>query len=274
MSRPTHQDWPSDDVLVAYADGTLDADAAAAVAKHLENDAKARAFVRALQDSADLARHAFDEALDAPASAKLVDTIINGTAAHTVARPPVTNVVPLRRQQGFAQPQAMALAACLALLIGGLGGFQLGQRTGIVTTGEDEVAVGLVKNGTTLRQALERVASNEPVSLSTSGDAKAEMIIVATFRDATGRICRELEVTEGRAAAGGITAAVACRQPDGNWLVEGAVRMAASPSAPDHDFTPAKGDKSSAIEGVLSAIGAKRALAPADEQQLLKNGWK
>lgn len=273
MSRPTHQDWPTDDVLVAFADGALDADAAAAVAKHLEGDAEARAFVRALNDSADLAKHAFDEALNAPASAKLVNTIMNGTAAQSVAPPQATSVVPIPRRQRFAQPQAMALAACLALLIGGVGGFQFGKRTGISTTGEDGVAVGLVGGGTTLRQALESVASNEPVSLSTPGDAKAEMMIVATFRDATGRICRELEVTGGD-AAGSITAAVACRQADGNWLVEGAVRMAASPAAPDHDFTPAKGDKTSAIEGVLNAIGAKRALGPADEQQLLKNGWK
>ena len=273
MSRPTHQDWPTDDVLVAYADGTLDADAAATVAKHLESDAEARAFVRALRDSADLARHAFDEALDAPASAKLVDTIMKGTSAHAAPLPQATTVVPMPQRQRFAQPRAMAMAACLALLIGGLGGFQIGQRTGVVTASEDDVAVGLVKNGTALRQALESVASNEPVSLSTSGDANAEMMIVATFRDATGRICRELEVTGGD-AAGGITAAVACRQADGDWLVEGAVRMAASPVAPDHDFTPAKGDKTSAIEGVLSAIGAKRALAPADEQKLLTNGWK
>lgn len=272
MSRPTHQDWPTDDVLVAYADGTLDTEATAAVAKHLETDANARAFVRALQDSADLAKHAFDEALNASASAKLLDTIIIGANAQT-APAQARNVVPMPARQRFAQPQTTALAACLALLIGGLGGFQLGQRAGVATTGADDVAVGLFRDSTILRQALESVASNEPVSLRKAGDAKAELMIVATFRDASGRICRELEVTEGD-AAGGITAAVACRQADGNWLVEGAVRMAASPTAPDHDFMPAKGDKSSAIEGVLSAIGAKRALAPADEQQLLKNGWK
>jgi hypothetical protein len=41
---------------------------------------------------------------------------------------------------------------------------------------------------------------------------------------------------------------------------------------PGYDFTPANSDKSSAIKGVLRAIGVERALVPADEQQLLKNG--
>lgn len=274
MSRPTLHDWPEDETLVAYADGKLDAETAAAVEKHLEVDADARQFVLALQRSAQLAQNAFDEALTAPLPAKLQDAILARSDADVTARAGTADVVRFPQRPKLPGAYAVPLAACIALLIGGIGGFQLSERMQQPSPSADVVAVGVVPDNSVVLKALQTLASNEPVALGKSGTATSELMVVATFHDAAGRICRELEVTEAGEPSSAITAAVACRQADGRWLIEGAVRMAEAPKAPDHDFAPAKGDKTSAIEGVLTAIGAKGALSKDDERQLLKNGWK
>ena len=95
-------------------------------------------------------------------------------------------------------------------------------------------------------------------------------MVIATFRDRAGRVCREIEVSASGAASAPVIGAVACRLADGVWYVEGAARMASS----DPAYSPASGGDAPAIQGILSAIGAKKALTRSEEEALLKSGWK
>lgn len=273
MSRSTRPDWPDDEMLVAYADGQLDASQAAAVAEYLAHDDDARRFVDALRQTGALAKDAYREALDAPVSDALAAMIKQHAGSPPASAGRIIELKrPLRR---VASLYPMALAACMALMIGGLAGYRLAlPGPGSVPASGTDIAVGPVAQGTPVWDTLERHASHAPVPLGTAGTAHGEVMALASFRDASGRICRELEATHPGESGDAITAAVACRSSQGAWFVEGAVRLAASPAVPDKDFTPAIGDKTSVIDGVLRAIGAKRAMSADEEAKLRQNGWR
>lgn len=278
MTRPPELDWPDDETLVAYADGTLDAAVAARIAAQMAHDPDLRDFIELLTRSGRLAREAFETETSKPRDDALAAMILNSAPpeegrANEADRS--NNIIPLSRPRarpaGFPA-YALPMAAAIALMIGGLAGFQIGQREGGPSApGVFDVAVGPVSDGSALASLLEKRGSGDP--LPVSGDQR-EVMVIATFRDRAGRVCREFEVTDTAVPENGITAAVACRGTEGGWRVEGAASVASIPAASDQDFSPASGDGASAIEGILKAVGAKPALSKADEQSLLKDGWK
>ncbi len=282
MKEGSDTRWPDDEVLVAFADGQLDAEQSAKVIAFLETDRDAKRFVEALKRSGEMARVAYDEALPVR-SDKLAEMILGseGSAGPlTQATPPVSsNVVPIfskRKPSGPFGGYALPLAASIALMIGAFTGYQIGKGGDPGSTAAPfDIAVGPTPEGGPVHRILESQSSGDPVAVSHGPASKAgELMIVATFRDQAGRVCRELEVTHPGEEGSAITGAVACRKADGGWFVEGAARLAAAPPVPDKDYSPAGGNEISAIEGVLKSIGAKPALTASDEKVLIKRGWK
>lgn len=275
MNPNTSNNWPDDETLVAFVDGRLEDAEAEKVRRFLAGNDEARLFVERLATSGELAKTVFDAALAAPASDMLADMIMGTGRPEPQATP--TNVVSLpRTRAASASRYALPLAAAIALLIGAVGGYEWGRR-GAVNEGKGAfgVAVGPIGGDSPVKGLLETRGSGElvPVAAGATGDTR-HLMVIASFRDRAGRICREFEVLTTRDDVAPVTTAIACRHRDGTWHVEGAAQVTAAAPVPDKDFSSASGNDASAIEGLLEALGAKPALSKADEDTLLRRGWK
>jgi len=113
----------SDDRLIAYLDGEVDAAERREIETWLDTDPAARDKLAAFAESAALVRLAFDEIMHEP----VPDRLIAAARGERVAAEPSAKIVPLRRGQGTAGAPAsrswwfgLPLAASLfGLLLGG-----------------------------------------------------------------------------------------------------------------------------------------------------------
>ena len=113
----------SDDRLVAYLDGELEAAEQREVAGWLDSDPAARRQLAALAESAELVRHAFDEVLHEPLPERLI-AAARGEAGAVGIRP---RILPFKRRLGGERPAprrrwrlGLPVAASLVgLLVGG-----------------------------------------------------------------------------------------------------------------------------------------------------------
>lgn len=271
MIGPSREDWPDDATLIAFADGALAGEEAERVAAFVASNDEARRFVELLRASGDLAKRAYDAALDeTQADAKLAALILGGSvdaAAATVVALP-SRPTRSQRTSRFALP----IAAAVALIVGGIGGFEFGRRGDAPEqVAVPAVSVGPVERGTALAALLNEKPSG--VTLSGPAGSGQDLMVVASFRDAKGRICREFEILAAE-QGGPVIAGIACRHDGGVWHVEGASQLAKAPKPSAQDFSPASGGDAVAIEGLLKAVGARPALSKIEEDALLKNGWE
>ena len=264
MTRPT------DEELMGYADGVLDAESRARIEAYLETDAEARDLVASFRRTAALARDAYAQPLDETPPKALVDAILSGTgkaqdaAGAATASTGSAKVVGLharRRPARLLESFRLPIAASLALLVGMGGGYLLSRG---VSTGTSELALGAVAPSGPLADALE----HRP-----SGSTTGRISIVGTFRDKNDRPCREIEVFSGATPPRPELAGVACRSRNGVWTVEGAVRIAVAPPA-GTQFEPSGVPESDALSGLLDMLGAKPMLAPTDEKALIERRWR
>lgn len=113
----------SDDRLVAYLDGELEAADRRDVEAWLDEDPAARDRLAALAESANLARLAFDEVMHEP----IPDRLIAAARGETSSTEPRAQVVPFRRRQGAGHIAAArrwwigvpVAASLFGLLLGG-----------------------------------------------------------------------------------------------------------------------------------------------------------
>jgi hypothetical protein len=112
---------------------------------------------------------------------------------------------------------------------------------------------------------------SETVPVGTVG-AQKDVTLILTFRDRLQRPCREFE----SAPHGGnsLDVAVACRNADGGWTIEGAAHIAATTESAPPNFSPAGGNAAMALESVLKVLGATPAITPDEETLLISAGWK
>lgn len=285
MSGSTPDMRPSDEVLLAYAEGMLPAEEAAAVARHLETDDEARHLVESFRRTAGLAAGAYAHILDLPVPDRLVQAARGTAAAPSQGAP--TNVIPLRerRRSSARMPSYLAaMAASVLVIVGAVGGYYAAQPPG-QPAGPLVLAVGPVEPGGIVARLLETAASHQPVThRQGAGSGDLELVVVASFKDGHGRICRELEVAPAQSEAvdsPGMTGAVACRGEAGQWSILAAVRhagplagqVAGQVGPATGNITPASGATSSPIEAVLSAIGANEAIPAAEEKALIERRW-
>lgn len=277
MTTSGGKNWPDDETLVAYADGRLGDAMAKRVEQFLQTDDEARQFVEMLKASGEMARVAFDEALHAPTSDERLKRLIMAGIPDGGSSVAPDKVVPFQTGRRTSSPPRLALplAACLALIIGGLAGYQLGQRQFGVTAVSDAInlAIGPVGTGSPYYELLETKPSGVSYSVDSGTAGKLELIVLSTFREGSERLCREFEVIARSPDISPATSAIACRRTGGEWTVHGAVQSAAAQGSGE-DFRPAGSEETAAIEGILKSIGAKPALSKADEDALLRNGWK
>lgn len=263
---------PSEEMLNAYVDDALDPSARAEVDAYLATDAAARQFVALLRRTNELAASAFAEPMRQPPPQALVDAILNAPAAQDNGAN-VTSIFSRLAPRGSIRDYALPLAACLALVVGGVGGAWISQIAKHPDAGSI-LALGPVGADTPLAEALEKRTSGSEVSAHEAGEPR-RLAVIATFRDRAGRVCREVEVLRGAADHVALAAGVACRDgKSGTWTMEGAARIRAAATDPATGYVPSGSEEADALKGLLQSLGARQSLSPDEERSLLERSWK
>lgn len=198
-----------DELLVAYADGELDAAKAASVERAVAADPRLRARLANLTRAAELTREVFEVKGCDPVPAALIETIMRAPA--TTPEPTVPSRQPLRQRLAdwWRIPLPAAAFGALALLaVGGLLGYLLpdGRSVGAAIT-----TAGVVPRDSTLHLLLEEQPSGATLA---AGGLSLEA--VATFVDGD-RVCREYRATDDTGPYD-YHAGIACRGDDA-WHV-------------------------------------------------------
>jgi len=201
------------ETLVAYADGQLNTNEVRRVETVLARDAEARKTVRQLRESAALLRAAFNEPINEPVPARILEAINS-----TVAEQAVVTHGPGRRSLHHWSP---ALAASVAALLLGLGGsyfladYRVGQelsRIELVRLADKQVKEAA------LYEALEKNISGRTVAWENPDSGRSGSITpVRTFKNRQGQWCREYAASEALGNDQDSRRAIACRQPEGIW---------------------------------------------------------
>lgn len=291
---------PNDEQLMAFVDGVLPPDAARSVADAQARDpalalcaeqlARTRALAREALNAPDLltvppALRAKVEAMvaakKAAASAAQAEANLQhsqhspGLQAQATPRshgyPAAAGRAPTRTgwwQRFLDGWSSMAMPVTVAAsVLFGVVGFQLGRGPagegagpGIGTDlalvmGSDMALPVGAAAPTALAAVLDRLPSGEQQEAGGT-----PIVVAATYRDATGQLCRDFALG---AAEGQRTEAVACRQGPGEWVL----RYAAA--VPDAGSGYAPASATSALENYLSSIGAVRPLDPVAEEGAL-----
>lgn len=245
-----NRDWTEEDIA-AFVDGALDDEEAARIAASIDRDADARALAEEVGQGNALLRAAFADVAKAPAPPALAATLAY----------PTETVMPFRKRR--VQRRAWipaAIAASVAIVVGVGIGSQFGETDG--ATGP-EITLGDAPRDSDLHLALETLPS---------GTAHDDRILpMLTFRDVSGRYCREFEVVGDLAEE--LEFGIACRTEDAAWHVE-IIVTAPTINPDDGGFAPASGPGADALASMIEALGGGAPLAPDAEASLLRNNWQ
>jgi hypothetical protein len=238
MTRPT------DETLMAYADGELDGEARAEVERALAEDAELRAALAAQQAlRARLAGHYGPIAAEEvpPRLRRLLDSDEAGEAGQVVD----LAAARARWQSRFGWPAFAAMAASLA--VGVLAG-----QTALAPGGPVAVKRGILLARGELATALDSQLASAPV-------AGADYRIRLSFEDQDGRLCRTFE---GPAFDG-----IACRD-SGGW----AVALTATPA--ERRATEYRQAASALVAERAQAMMAGEPLDAGAERRARDRGWR
>lgn len=240
----------TDEVLMAYADGELDAAASAEVEAALAADPALAARVQEHRALRAQLQGAFDPVLDEGVPERL----LAATKAPVQAKGTIIDLDQVRQKRAvtptrhWSLPQWAAIAASLVI------GLFIGQRA---LQGNDPIAM---RNG-------ELVATGtlaDALTTHLSSDAAGEHRIGLTFRTKQGEYCRTFASMEQQPIAG-----VACRANDA-WKV----RAVSETQAANGDYRMAGSSMPAAVRAVVEDAMQGEPLTVAEEQAALKARWK
>jgi hypothetical protein len=250
----TERDAISDDMLMALADNELDRAEAARVRAAIAADpALARRFAL-FRESRAAAAGAHADALHE----QVPDRLLAAVRAADARTRPAAPVVPLRPRAAPAW-RPLALAASLALALGGVLGFQAGRIAGP----DAQPAAGFGAPGPVLAAALEAAPSGRVREFAGGS------LIVMNTHPVAGGFCRDFALA-GSAAGAPAMIGLACRE-DGTWRTRLVMVQPAEGSATG--FRPA-GTDDPLITELLERLDARPPLSAAEEAALLANGWR
>ncbi len=271
-------DAPSDEMLMAYADGELDGDACRRVEEALASRPELRArlgiFLETHRRSlSDLYRRPLHEPIPPALLAAVLSPERPGRAA--AARPAGSLAAALRKLAApFASPWPMALAASLAVVFALGAGWSL---RGLSTSSTPDVLAfsrdGLAA-GERLSHVLETVPSGAQAAVGEAASGWTAKLVF-TLASKTGGYCRQYEAAHPD--LGGFQG-LACRDAGGAWRMRalasevpekgasGAVRPAAGPGG--------QGKASPAIESLVDRLIDGDPLSGGEEADLIRKGWR
>jgi hypothetical protein len=231
-------DKVTDEMLMALADGELDAATARDLAARVEGDPELSRRYAVFARSAEAARAAYADALREEPPAALADAI------RRHGRPVA------RRGRGWIDAWQLPLAAGIALVAG---------LTGYVMRGADE---GPREAGFAALDAAFAALSDTPSGRVVEIDG-AQAVVLESYETAIGP-CR---LAQMRDRDGEVLEAVGCLRGD-IWRAE----LAQRPAAPD-GAVPAEGAGAEPVRAFLERAGATAPLDPEEEADRLRRGW-
>ena len=252
---PPPDDGITDEILMMFADGTLDEPGMERVASALEADPALEQRLGAFLATREGLRGAFSKPINEPVPPRLLAAAAGageGQAEPRGSRPPQA-----RRTAPAARRWApMALAAGIAGMAAGLAGYLAGQGASPSTA---VAALAASEPGALAVLAGRRDGERGPLGRGLAGE------VSGTYRMADRRLCRTLSVDQAssRTSAEG----VACLGP-GGWRIE--LALPRHPSAAP--YRPAAGD--GPIDALLEAGGAREPLPEAEVEALVRGGWR
>jgi anti-sigma factor RsiW len=268
----------SDEILMAYADGVLDAadraDVEKSIREHPEYEQKVEKFRATLKP----VHQAFEGALDKNRLATLTARI-RGKArptASTGRSGPEIVALPraqLRTSSVSANPSwPTTLAASFALLVGGALGWLMHGSPGrepaslpdLVTFGD-----GSLQAGGTLAALLETASSGAAVQARDAHGRTWQLRATLSFYSVGDLPCRRYELTND---ATGRFAGYACRSVDARWLVQAHARLD-NKVRDQPGFAPASGSDQGALDAAMRAVMDGEVLQSSEESQLIASHW-
>jgi hypothetical protein len=256
----------SDESLMFYADGLLDASESERLQQALTRDPKLRARLQVFRSTGRDLAALFEPHAATPLPPQLRD-IVNGVG-QDVAPSPVYDLRKYTRTRVWPDGwrSGTALAASVALLAGiGLGWLLRGEPAGDFASPPQIIVQadgGQLIAGDLLQRALE----SQPSGISAAA-GPINVSVKMTFQNAAGEYCRQYQVTAPQSQH---YAGMACRV-DGTWRADFQAQMPPAPSAVGH-AVPASGN-SEIMDAVIGAAIAGDPLSAPDEAVLLSKGW-
>jgi hypothetical protein len=245
---------PTDEELMALADGMLEGARAAEVAAIAATDPAVAKRVEMYRQSAMLVKRVAGPLADEPVPDALRKSIEAKIAA---ARPASPNVVPFRAKPSapkVQRPWALPLAASIAAVVAGVAGYSL--RGGETSGALQQIAIGQPLPAA-IAEKLAAAPSGEEMQI----DGGRLRIVTSVF-DSEKALCREFEYD---ALAADTVIGVACRAQDSSWQTKLAI---AAPAA-ETGYAPAS--STTAADAYLDAIGASEPLSATDEKAALES---
>ncbi|HMH87795.1 MAG TPA: hypothetical protein VK523_04085 [Steroidobacteraceae bacterium] len=245
----------SDETLMAYADGEVDAATRAIIEAAMRDDPEIRRRVEEHRALRETLQGAFSAVLDEPVPQRLIDA----ARGHDAAR--AGNVVDMASARRAAvdapgrrrswQPVAMAASVLVGVAVGYLGWH--GSNSWVKTNSSGELIAG--------------VGLAEALSNQLSEDRSPGLVAITglSFRAKTGDFCRTFSVTGAHASSG-----LACHEADG-WKIK---VLAQTPAAPNSsNFRPAASGIAPAVRAVVEESIDGEPLDQAGEIAARKQGW-
>ena len=248
-----------DEMLMAFVDGELDAEAAQEIAAAVDRDPTLAERVERLEWSRRASLDAFAQVLAEPVPPRLLAAILNhpGEEGADLRQAPGAEVVQLKRRWQPARTWRLPLAACLALAVGLYAGTFLGGL------GAQAPAADLIAQAPALLDELQTRPSGQPVTIEMADGVPRQLSILGSYRVAEG-LCRVF-VLDGAEDAPG-SRGLAC-DDGGGYHINLAVREPAGGGA---TFAPASDRAAGTIDAYLDAREASAALNLSEEGEALQ----
>ena len=243
----------SDETLMAYADGEVDAATRAIVEAAMRDDPEVRRRVVHHQELREVVKGAFAAVIDEPVPQRLIAAARGAPAGSIVDLASARNAVAVKASRGLRwQPAAMAASLLLGLALGYLG--WRGSNTLVTVSASGELVAGA---GLAEALSSQLSADHAPGAVATTG---------LSFRAKTGDYCRTFALTATHPNSG-----LACRE-GGSWKIKVLAQSAETP-ANSSGFRPAASADSAAVRTAVEESIDGEPLDQAGEIAARQGNW-
>lgn len=266
----------TDEMLMAYVDGELDAAERDRLEQALEQDEGLRSRLNVYQETGRELSGLFSQPMDEPVPPHLLELVRSAKIEPPKQSPAEHAASPLSRFLSAILPAsprgAMAMASIATFAIGlsigvllqGSGPEGVGTHTALLEVQDNQVwARGELKT------ALETLVSGHILKATDEDQVELTVAPLITFKDKADRFCREYAVGGSPEAA---ATGIACRDSQGQWIVEAHLAHT-EPNPGSDEFLPASGGASS-LEALMAGMISGEPLTLDDEEASIGTEWR